>query len=218
MNYTLYDPSKNITRDDIIKNLLDNISKCTMNELILENFYNPALRLSSDPTPTVILDNNNFVNITTSLNFVCKKNSDGIDYANSYFTFKKIDPNDPAPRPSQGLSFHTFSDMISYTSSNYDVLTFYLTFILVIGNVIRNIISGEETKIILSEMPEPKVLINLCEGIKISRYRFEFDREEYLYYVLIDYMRSPEILKIMTKSSVKVLRERKERELKEEHS
>jgi hypothetical protein len=190
-----------------------------MKELFLEDFYDPALRLSSDPSPKVIWDNYYFQNITTSLNMICNKNDTGsIDYSNTYFTFKKHDPMDPMPAPSQGLTFHTFSDMVSSTSAGYDVLTFYITFILVIGNVIRNIISGEETKIILTEMPEPKGLINLCEGIKISRFRFEFEREEYLYYVLIDYMRSPEILKIMTKSSVKVLRERKERELKEDQA
>jgi cell division protein FtsX len=37
-----------------------------------------------------------------------------------------------------------------------DVITFYATFIIVIGNAVRGIISGEAEKIVLTEMPEPK--------------------------------------------------------------
>ena len=61
-------------------------------------------------------------------------------------------------------------------------------------------------------MPEPDKLINLCEGIKISRYQHLLAREEVLYYVLIDFMRSPEILKRLTKSSILYLKERKEQQ------
>lgn len=74
------------------------------------------------------------------------------------------------------IVFHTFSDKISETSGNYDVLTYYISFILVIGRVIRGFISGEAEKIIMTEMPEPQQLINLCEGIKISCYRRDFVR------------------------------------------
>ena len=51
-------------------------------------------------------------------------------------------------------------------------------------------------------MVNPNRLFALCEGIKISRIRNDFLQEEKLYYLLIDLMRSPEIIKNMTQSSL----------------
>jgi hypothetical protein len=52
--------------------------------------------------------------------------------------------------------------------------------------------------------------------IKISRYRRDFVKEEYLFYVLIDLMRSPEIIKIITKSCIRKIKEKSEIEKKNE--
>ena len=52
------------------------------------------------------------------------------------------------------------------------------------------------------QMVNPNRLFALCEGIKISRIRNDFLQEEKLYYLLIDLMRSPEIIKNMTQSSL----------------
>ncbi len=173
--------------------------------MLLTEFYYPAVRLSSSSHPKLIRDDDT-KKIDVLLNLMCSESGGKIDYTKSYFTLKKSDTRDPYP----GITFHAFSDKVSQTSATYDVMTFYLSFILVIGRLIRGAFSGEAEKIILSEMPEPGNLINLCEGIKISRYRLEFEREEHLYFVLIDFMRSPEILKMLTKSSIKSLQERKE--------
>ncbi len=101
-----------------------------------------------------------------------------IDYINSYFTLsyvrsitKSLHDNDDI-----GIEFHTFSEKISSTSANYDVLTFYITFILVIGQILRGAITGDAERVILSETPELLDLMNLCEGIKIYRYRHNFER------------------------------------------
>ena len=107
------------------------------------------------------------------------------------------------------LEFHTFSDKVSSYVSEYSVLTFYVTVILLLGNYIRNFFTGQPSKIMLTEMPEPEKLINLCEGIKQSRYSFELEKEEQLYYVLIEFMRSPDYLKMLTKSSLRQFKERK---------
>ncbi len=122
----------------------------------------------------------------------------------------------PPDKIEQGIVFHTFSDKVSSTNTNYDVLTFYISFILVVGRLVRGAISGEAERIVFTEMPEPRKILNLCEGVKIHRYRCEFEREEHLYYVLIDLMRSPEILKIITKSSIRFLLEKKEKEKKKD--
>ena len=59
-------------------------------------------------------------------------------------------------------------------------------------------------------MPDPKPLINLCAGIKISRYSFDLKKEENLYYILIEFMRSPEYLIMITKSTLDMLKKRRE--------
>jgi len=56
------------------------------------------------------------------------------------------------------------------------VLTFYITFILVIGNVLKRALSGGAERVILNEMPELQDVLNLCEGIKIYRYKHDFQR------------------------------------------
>lgn len=75
-----------------------------------------------------------------------------------------------------GIRFYTFSDLVSQTSLSFDVMTFYVTFVLLIGNFLRGFISGEAERIVITEMPQPVKILNLCEGIKISRYRHDFVR------------------------------------------
>ena len=137
------------------------------------------LKLSADPVCNFVQDANTLKLTDTYLSYKCQKkvslkeSTDSIeilevDYINSYFTLGDKNGN--------GLEFHTFSELISYTTATYDVLTFYLTFILVIGNVLRHSISGEAERVILTEMPEPQDLMNLCEGIKLYRYKHDFER------------------------------------------
>ena len=45
-------------------------------------------------------------------------------------------------------------------------------------------------------------LFSVCEGIKISRMRKNYLQETKLYFLLIEMMRSPEIIKNMTQSSL----------------
>lgn len=209
IDYQLYarDPKKKEKNNiEFLENLLKRIKFCEDQPTIMKKFLYQEIRLPQSPHPKTLFDKNNFSPKDVNVVFTCKfKNVEQvkeIDYPSSFFSLE-LDKN-------QGIEFHTFSDKISTGTGNMDVITFYATFIIVIGNAVRGIISGEAEKIVLTEMPEPKKLINLCEGIKISRYRQNLDREEHLYYVLIDFMRSPEILKKLTKSSLEKLRERRE--------
>ena len=61
---------------------------------------------------------------------------------------------------------------------------------------------GEAERVIYTEMVNPNKLLNVCEGIRISRIKKDFLQEDKLYYLLIDLMRSPEIVKSITKSSL----------------
>ena len=59
-------------------------------------------------------------------------------------------------------------------------------------------------------MPETEQLVNLCEGIKISRNSYDFEKEEKYYYTLIEFMRSPGFLRKLTESSREQFRRREE--------
>ena len=122
-----------------------------------------------------------------------------ISYLESYFTFSMINKK---TNTTEGIKFHVFSDEVSSQTFSSSALTFYVAFVLVIGNYVRNFFSGQPEKISLTEMPHNDVLLNLCEGIKISRYSFNFEEEEKLYYILIEIMRSPDYLRLLTNSSI----------------
>lgn len=74
---------------------------------------------------------------------------------------------------------------------------------LVVGTALKSGLLAPTEKIFITDMPKPDKLILLCEGILISRLEENLDREEELYYVLIDIVRSPEVLKMITGSSLK---------------
>lgn len=161
------------------------------------------------------MDEKYFKRLSMQLDFNCiyineKDNPPLINYSSSYFMLylKDSSSNDMDP-----IIFHTFSDKGTETTSEYSIIKFYVLFILVIGNFMRSLITGEEMKVVMTEMPDPSKLLQLCEGIKIARYENLPGREEVLYYVLIDFLRSPEFLKTLTKSSVKYLKMRRENQL-----
>ena len=109
----------------------------------------------------------------------------------------------------EGLFFYILSDKISSSTSDYSVITFYITFILLVGNYVRNFFADSSEQIMFTEMPDCFDIINLCEGIKIARNSFNFEQEENLYYILMELMRSPDYLKFLTKSSVAQFNKRK---------
>ena len=106
-----------------------------------------------------------------------------------------------------GIEFITFSDFYSSFTFGMDVITFYVSFVVVVGNVIRSIFLGQSERIMYSEMVNPGKLFTVCEGIKISRFKKNFLQEEKLYYLLIDLMRSPEMFKNITLSSLIFIQE-----------
>ena len=110
----------------------------------------------------------------------------------------------------EGIEFHVFSDKLSSTTSGTNILTLYVSFVLLIGTYVRNFFSQPPEQIRLTEMPYSQQIIDLCEGIKISRNSFDFLQEEKLYYRLIELMRSPEYLRTLTHSSMEQFRKRKE--------
>ena len=101
-----------------------------------------------------------------------------------------------------GLQFHLFNDKVSSSTLGYSILGFYSAFILVIGTYVTSIFNYNPERIIIGEMPHPEKLLNLCECVKISRYTYDFKKEEYLYSILIEIMRTPDFIKKLTQSTV----------------
>jgi len=82
-------------------------------------------------------------------------------------------------------------------------MAFYIVVVLGVGKVVRSGLAARSEQIFIKDMPKPDSLLLICEGILISRLENNLEREEQLYFVLIDIMRSPEILKMITSSSLK---------------
>ena len=190
-----------------IKELLLNCNKDY--NVTFKEFYSIPLRLTANLIPGIILDEKLDFNYDVTLGFIgCEKEDNDTNYLESYFTLEKI--GKIGEDEEGGLVFHVFSDKVSSSTSGYSVLTFYVSFVLLAGTYVRNFFSGQPTKITLTELPNPEAIINLCEGVLVSRYSFDYDQEEKLYYILIELMRSPDYLKILTESSTQQFQRRRE--------
>ena len=182
----------------ILQDLRNALANCTDMEINIENAYSPPLRLTSAIDVNEIIDETYFIKKDVQLGFEgCSIENGNKNYFNSYFSIRSIENNSSTP-----LELHIFSDQISETTSGYSVLTFYISFVLLAGSYVREFLANEPEKIMLEEMPHPKKIVDLCEGIKISRYSYDLKSEEYLYTILIELMRSPDYLKLITDSSL----------------
>jgi piezo-type mechanosensitive ion channel component 1/2 len=101
----------------------------------------------------------------------------------------------------QGLDLYIISEKYSPVTFSFSVITFYVSVVYLIGKVLRIIISGGANNIPLVDMPNPDPFINVCAGIYLSRMRGDLQIEEELYYELIDVLRSPELMKMISGSS-----------------
>ena len=184
-DYNAYQTLENIScsyfRDLIIEENRTNIT--------IDEFYNPFLKVQSDSVPTKINNHPISINLTKHLD------------NNVYWTINSTNQSNNE-NFDDGIFFITFTDLYSKITFGYDVLTFYITFILVAGTYIRRLFLGQAERVIYTEMVNPNKLISVCEGIRISRIKKDFVQEDRLYYLLIDLMRSPEIVKSITKSSL----------------
>ena len=211
----------NYTEDpesEYIENLGQALENCYDTEMTFTNFYSPPIRLSSDVKPKRLIDLKYFNLLDIKLGYVgCKNETKKIgnkiiqipNYLESYFTLKKVMKINGEIKE-EGLKFHVFSDKVSSTISGKSILTLYISFVLVVGNYVRNFFAGQPEKIRLTEMPYPEEIVDLCEGIKLSRNSYKFKKEEKLYYMLIELMRSPEYLRYLTQSSIDQFNKRKE--------
>ena len=220
--FVIYNKEKDgiIDSNSEIGKLKNAIADCYNEKVVFKEIYSAPIRLTANIKSEEIEDEKYIKKYDVYLGFIgCKTvlgdndNTSLINrfnstiynsYIESYFTFgNENDTN------KEGLIFHVFSDQVSSTTSGYSILAFYVSFILIVGNYVRNFFAGQPSKITLTEMPYCKEIVNLCEGIKVSRYSYDFEQEEKLYYILMELMRSPDYLKYLTHSSVAQFNKRK---------
>ena len=202
-----------------LKNALENCSDVTID---FEDGYSSPLRFRAGSEISEIEDEKYISKKNIQLGFqgceieqrvLINETKFMNNYLRSYFTFKSKDPQD---LNYTGLEFHAFNDKISDAFSGYSIISFYVTFILVAGKYIADFLSSEPEKIMYTDLPHPELIIELCEGITISRYNNDFKEEENLYTILIELMRSPDILKKITQSSITNLEIRKQNNVENE--
>ena len=192
--------------NSFIEKIRTALENCSDTSDILNDVYSCPLRLTSGSDVNEIEDDVYFAKRGIKIGYQgCQRDNNSINYFNSYFTVKSYYEGEEEP-----LEFHIFSDQISETTSGYSVLTFYITFVLLAGSYVRDFLANEPEKIMLEELPHPKKIVELCEGIKIARYSYDFKKEEYLYTILIELMRSPDYMKLITDSSLDHFKQREE--------
>ena len=200
-------------KDDIKKKLNETFKSSNLSDLTdstqiyIEKAFSKFLRIPSEERPVELI--NEKQNIILGLKIIDQYNK--FWYIKSSNLTNEIIPNlniNNNEDKIEGIQIITFSDTFSKITFGYNVLTFYMAFVLLVGNYLRTIFLGSAERVIYTEMVLPNKLLNVCEGIRISRIKKDYLKEEQLYYLLIDLMRSPEIIKSITKSSLAFIQEK----------
>lgn len=102
----------------------------------------------------------------------------------------------------EGLSFYTVTFAVTEFLITFSVSAFYLSVVYIISGQVRKVISGDAFRIQLLELPNAILIMQICEGVLIARSDKNLQKEDILYWELIDIIRSPEALKSITDSCV----------------
>ncbi len=85
----------------------------------------------------------------------------------------------------------------------YSIITFYFLVIYGIGISFRAMVIFSSATAFINEVNDPEALLKLCEYIHQMRHEKNLDKEEKYYLILVEILRSPELLKAFTGSSLK---------------
>ena len=164
-----------------------------------------------NPHPKRIIEEDIERSINVSLKFFCTKAN---PFPQRYFQLLKVNETLDKGEISDSvldllrLEFHVFNQKASMININYNLLTFYTGIILASWAYLKVFFTDTPEKVFLTEMPETEKLLVICEGLTLSRYYQNYLKEEKLFYILIEFMRSPEYLLTLTKSSLYQFHER----------
>ena len=96
------------------------------------------------------------------------------------------------------LKVYVISEKHSPATLNFGVVTFYLTVVFFAGKMLRMVTGGSAENFIMSEVRRPDMLLDLGNAIYLARMVGNLKEEEELFYELIDIMRSPATMLIVT--------------------
>ena len=101
-------------------------------------------------------------------------------------------------------TFTLFSMMVSASIfASFNVTTFYTGVVLVLGTQLRPVFFFGTWKGFVYEATHPDAIIKLIEACYMKRHEEDFVGEEETYRMLVEIIRSPELLKAIAGSSLK---------------
>jgi hypothetical protein len=71
------------------------------------------------------------------------------------------------------LESQPYVNAVSELGISYGFLALYIFILTTVGGAVRNVLLGNADRIMLTEMPEPQDLMDICEGIYIVRIQGE---------------------------------------------
>jgi len=95
-----------------------------------------------------------------------------------------------------GIIFTTFSDLISSDLfSTGSITAFYITVTVVVGAGLRSMFVYKGDRVFVVDSPNTDALINVLNAIYIARLEKNLKKEEEYFRILLEVLRSPELLK-----------------------
>ncbi|KAL4512199.1 hypothetical protein ABPG72_005201 [Tetrahymena utriculariae] len=212
----IYDKSTSLTQQQV-QQLLNLVDDCDSQAMELPNFYISLLRLDTNGDS---FEARTFSNLSPSqqivyfknayLNLKCKLNQDQTFDENIRYWVLSLDQSG-----ANGLTFYVLCDKYSSVLQGLSIITIYTSVILVIGKLIKSVFSGDIQLLMFTDQPHSDKLIKICDAIAYSRTERDLIKENLLYWELIDLMRSPEVVKMLTGSYSKVIINKRKKELEE---
>lgn len=178
------------------------LMKCTETKIIVPNFYNRILQITTNGFES-FKDSDTF-NKTVELTPVCKNSTgnateDKVQVRYWHVTTSDAGASQWEKEGNKGIAIFMVLDNFSKNLAMFtSVVAMYTGFVLIIGNIIRGVFTGQTTKVWTTDVPKAEQIIRICEGVTAARIEGNTFREEVLYWELIDIMRSPEMIKLIT--------------------
>lgn len=171
----------------IVEQLYEVICEDSQETVLIPGVFNQLIRLPSNVNsinPTIIEDQN--FNSPLVLTF------------NSDDNYWRAETMDLTTNETINVRFFTLSDRFSKITLNYSVNSMFVSVVLAIGLTIKLLSRGSAYYLGFSEMKRTDYLETLCAGVYVSRMIGDIEKEEELYYELIDILRSTETTKMIT--------------------
>lgn len=154
-----------------------------------------------------------------TLGYICNVNSTHADEGSTnYWTLRQIYDTDARASTEEatmrskifaadrGFGFFVFEQKVfpSYLADySSNVIVFYGAVIYVIASLFRGVFVPNTWEIFIKDAPFTEDILKICQSIHVYRVQRELVKEEELYQILIDIMRSPEMIKSLCGSSLK---------------